>query len=264
MNRGRRWKTWAQRGWENLDALLVMVVAAVVVVLDIADPDLDPQVVRAATLALLGVMAFMLLRDREARGDLGELRQVARDALSDQPYRIVWQRNEWDLSDRHLATVSMTCGLRFTRNHESTLSHWSRGDGSITDCVASWRRPSGQWIKAVEIDKITARGGTKRVFSLGEEHARGDMLEWQVAREARDRFSSAHESVTHEAKAESDFPRTVRILWPPGEPPSHVEMRLGDRPAQTLSLKSEEGRTFIDETVGRLAEGEIFSISWNW
>lgn len=242
-----------------------MGVAAVVVALDIVVPDLDPQVVSSATLALLGVTAFVLLRDRRGRAELADLRQVAADALNDLPYDIIWQDNEWDIRDRQNATIRMTQRLRFTRNEVSTLPHWSSGDGDITRCVATWRRRSGDaWIEAPEIHELGTRNGKRILFSLGEEHSRGDMLDWCVERDAVGRFAGAHEEVTHEAKTDTEFPRRVRIYWPPGEPPSHIEMRLGGQPARRLQGKAEDGRIVVDETVVRLRKGERFVVSWNW
>jgi hypothetical protein len=265
MGRGGKVKAAFRFVWANLDAILVMGVAALVVALDILLPDLDPQIVSAATLALLGVTAFIMLRDRRHRGQLDALSQLASDAFSDLPYDILWQDNEWDLRDRSHTTVRMTQRLRFTRGNVSTLPHWSSGDGAITRCAAAWRRDSASgWIDADLIHELPTRNGARLLFSLGEEHARGDMLDWRVERDATDRFSSSHESVTHEAKTASDFPRRVRIVWPPGEPPTHVEMRLGDRPARRLSVRHDQGRAYIDETINQLAKDEAFVLSWNW
>lgn len=250
---------------ENLDAFLVMAVATAIVVLDIADSQLDEQVVSSATLALLGVTAFLLLRDRRSRVDLGELRQIATDALSDLPYDIIWQSNEWDLESRDKATVKMERRVRFTRNQLSTMAHWNTGPGRVLRCDARWRRtPDDSWVEAKLIDAFSVRGGKKQMFSLGQEHSRGDTLEWCVEMEVEGRFSDAHQSVIHEARVESDYPRSVRILWPATDAPSNVEMVLGEGPARPLALQSVDGRNLIEETVGRLRKDEIFKISWIW
>ncbi|MGN6257263.1 MAG: hypothetical protein ACTHN3_05860 [Solirubrobacterales bacterium] len=265
MRRSEKAKLAALFVLENLDAFLVMVVATVVVVLHIVDPDHSEHMVSSATLALLGITAFVLLRDRNSRTDLGALRQIATDALNDMPYSIISQDNEWDLKSRELATVTMETHVRFTRNQMSTMSHWNTGPGTVLRCDARWRRSKNdRWIEAELIDELPVRGGKKRTFSLGQEHSRGDTLEWCVEMDVKGRFSDSHQSVTHEARLESDYPRSVRIVWPPTEVPSNVEMVLGERPARPLALKTVEDRTVIEEKVGRLRKDEIFKISWIW
>jgi hypothetical protein len=250
---------------EYLDGILVIAIAAVVAYLDITNPDLDAQKVSSATLALLGATAFILMRDRRSRADLSDLRKIAADALSDLPYDIVWQVNEWELKDRERATVRMRRGVRFIRHQESTMAHWSSGPGEITRCEAKWRRNAKKsWNEAKEIDSISVRRGKKRTFSLGMEQARGDRLEWCVEMDVLGRFSGANQSVTHEAKVASDYPRSVRIVWPADERPRDVVMTLGDRPASELRPKTRKRRAYIEETVGRLSAGEEFKISWIW
>jgi hypothetical protein len=250
--------------WENLDAILVIAVAGVVLVLHILDK-VDAEAVGSVTLAMLGVTAFVLIRDRNSRAALDELRQLAADAQSELPYDIVWQKNEWDIKDRKQATIRLTQRLRFTRNEVFTLPHRSSGDGEITRCVAMWRRPNeDEWVEARKIDELATGSGNRLLFSLGEEQSRGDMIDWCVEREAVDRFSAPQESVSHLAKSDSKFPRRVRIVWPRGQRPHHIEMRLGDHPAQRLRSRKRKGRHFIDETVQALNKGDSFVVAWKW
>jgi hypothetical protein len=250
--------------WENADAILVMAVAAIVLVLHVLDR-VDAETVGSATLAMLGVTAFVLIRDRKSRAALDDLRQIAADAQSELPYDIVWQRNEWDIKDRKHATIRMTQRLRFTRNEVFTLPHRSSGDGKITRCDAMWRRPSeDEWIEARKVDELETATGDRLLFSLGEEQSRGDMIDWRVEREAVDRFSAPQEAVKHLAKSDSEFPRRVRIIWPRGQNPHHIEMRLGNHPAQRLRSRKKKGRHFIDETVQALHKGDSFDVSWKW
>ncbi len=155
--------------------------------------------------------------------------------------------------------------LRFTRNEVFALTHRSAGDGTITRCVAKWRRKGSTWSEAPKIDEVETLDGNRLLFSLGEEQSRGDILDWCVERDAVDRFSARHEGIRHVAKtADFKFPRRMRILWPPQEPPHHVEMRLGDRPAQRLAVRTKKGRAFIDETIQELRKGETLVVSWTW
>lgn len=250
--------------WKNADAVLVIVVAAGVVIAEVVGHP-STHVVDSAILVLLGATAFVLLRDREGRGELDGLRQLASDAISDRPYGVVWQKNEWDIKDREHSTMRMTQQLRFTRNDVSTIAHWNQGDGTIERYAAKWRRPDGsRWIPAKKIHEFPIHNGEKVIYSLDEEHSRGDMLDWCVERDALHRFPGVHETASLEARANSDHPRVMHIIWPSAAPPSHVEIRFKGLPARTLSTKSKDGRPYVEEKIARLAIGEVVEIAWTW
>lgn len=250
--------------WRNLDALLVMAAAAVVLAIEIVGSP-DSRLIDSVTLALLGVTAFALLRDRSHSVNLKQLQQLAGDAMSDRPYEVVWQENEWDLKDRDNTTIIVTEELRITHNDVASIAHWSQGDGKDTSNRAQWRRSKGdRWLDAERIYDLAVRGGTKVLYCFDEEHQRGDNLEWRVERDAVGRFPSAHESVSLIARTKSDYPRVMRITWPTGSPPSKVEIRHGARPARPINPKKRNGRRYIEERVSGLAIGERVELAWTW
>lgn len=250
--------------WENLDPLLVIVAAFGIVILDVAGAS-NPDLVASAILALLGVMAIALIRDRTEQLDLDDLRQLASDAVSDRPYEVVWQTNEWELKDRVNTTVRVTEQLRFTRNDVSTIADWSTGDGTVARYSAKWRRTEhAPWIPATMIYKFPIRNGEKVIYSLDEEHSRGDMLDWCIERDAVGRFPTNHESVSLRARTRADHPRVMRITWPRKDAPSHVEIRCEGKPARTLSTKRKRGRRYIEEKIAGLSVGEAVVIGWTW
>jgi hypothetical protein len=250
--------------WHNLDAVVVIVVGFGVVGLQIFDnPKQD--LIDSAILALLATTAIVLLRDRIGRDDLANLQQLANDAVSDRPYQVVWQRNEWDLKDRDNATIRVRERLRFTRNDVATIAHWSAGDGEDTRNEAKWRRSEGTgWVKAKKIHQLRVRGGEKVIYCFEEEHNRGDMLDWQIERDAVRRFSRDHESVSLRARTNSDHPRVMRILWPDGTRPSRVELRYDGQPARQLSPRLEDDRFCVEEKIPGLLVGEAVEIAWTW
>lgn len=251
--------------WANLDALLVVVVAFAIVVAEIvAEP--SRALVETAILAVLGVTAIVLLRDRGHRIELDGVRKLAGDAISDRPFEVVRQTKQWDLRDRDTAVVTLTEQLRFTRNDVATISHWTQADGSVQRNVAKWRRSEARsWISATMIHRLSVRGGEKAIYCLEEEQNRGDELDWCIEEEARGRFSKEHEKVGFRARAKSDHhPRMMKILWPSDLPPSHVEIRRGSEPAQTLAVRRKNGRPCVEHRVSGLAVGETVEISWTW
>lgn len=261
---GRWLKDAALFALKNADACLAMAVAVTVIVL-LAVGNPPTEVVDAAILGLLAAVSLALLRNRSGADGLDDLRQLARDALTDRPYLVIHQTNEWDIWDRDHVKTRLTQELRFTRNDVSTIEHSSQGDGTVESYVAQWRRSSrAKWIQAKKIHAMPIERGEKVIYSLEEEHCRGDMLEWSIEREAVGRFPSDHERVTLEAKAVSDHPRVMRIIWPKEHEPKHVEIRFGDQPAKPLKLRRRKGRLEVEEKVSFQRIGEEVAILWSW
>jgi hypothetical protein len=250
--------------WHHLDALAVILVGFGVVGLQVFGSP-KKELIDAAILALLATTAIVLLRDRIGRDDLADLRQLAGDAISDRPYQVVWQKNEWDIGSRQHATMRMTQQIRFTRNDVSTLAHWNKGDGRIECYSAKWRRSEDSpWVSAKKIHSFGIHSGEKVIYSLDEEHSRGDMLDWRVERDAVGRFPEEHEAVALEAKAKSDHSRVMRVFWPADAAPSHVALKLKGQPARPLSTRRKGGRPFVEEKIAHLGIGEVVEITWTW
>lgn len=248
----------------NADAILVIAVAFGVILLQVFGSP-STELVDTAILGVLGVTAIVLLRDRETRNELESIRQLAGDAISDRPYEVVWQNNHWDLKDREHTTVKVTEQIRFTRNDVSTIADWSQGPGEVVRYEAKWRRSHREtWIPAEKIHDFPIRSGEKVIYSLDEEHCRGDMLDWSVERDAVGRFPNAHESVSLEARTKSDHPRIMRITWPLDAHPTHIEIRFKGQPARTITPKRKRGRSFVEEKIRGLAVGEAVEIAWTW
>ncbi len=261
---GRWLKDTALFAFKNADVFFAMAVAvAVIVALAIGKP--STEVVDAAILGLLAAVSLALLRDRSGAGGLDDLRQLARDALTDRPYLVIHQTNEWDILDRDHVKTRLSQQLRFTRNGVSTIEHSSQGEGTVESYSAQWRRSSSsKWIPAKKIHAMAIERGEKVIYSLEEEHCRGDMLDWCIEREAVGRFPRDHERVTLEAKAISDHPRAMKIIWPTEREPKHVEIRFGDEPAKPLKLKRRKGRLEVEEKISFRKIGEEVAILWTW
>jgi hypothetical protein len=254
----------AKFAWKNADAFIAMGVAVGVVIAEVVGSP-SKEVVDSAILVLLGATAFVLLRDRDKRGELDDLRLLARDAISDRPYQVVTQVNHWDLKDRQRTTVRVTEQLRFTRNDVSTIADWSTGDGRVERYRGRWKRTENEaWLPAEMIHKFSIRNGEKVIYSLDEEHCRGDELHWDVERDAVGRFPNRNESVSLEARTNSDHPRVMHITWPPDASPSHVEIRVEGQPARTLATKRKNGRACVEEKIAGLPIGKTVKIAWTW
>lgn len=261
---GRWLKGAARFAFKNADAFFAMAVAAVVIsLLAVGNP--SSEVVDGAILGLLATVALALLRDRSSADALVDLSQLARDAITDRPYQVIHQTNEWDIWDGEHVKTRLSQELRFTRNDVSTIEHSSQGEGTVESYAAKWRRSSNsEWIPAKKIHAMAIERGEKVIYSLEEQHCRGDMLDWCIEREAVGRFPNDHERVTLEAKAISDHPRVMRIIWPKEREPKHVEIRFGDEPAKPLRPKRRKGRLEVEEKISFRKIGEEVAILWAW
>lgn len=254
--------------WRNLDAVVVIAVGVVVAFLEVVGRPSE-EAVNAAILGLLAVTAVILLRIRRRRGELDEVIEVARDALSERPFQMAWAENEWNIQSRARAVITCKQQLRFIHDKVATIDHWSNGDGSNVDFKAWWRRSAGNdWMPAKKIYSMPIEGGENVIYSFEEENYRGDTLEWKVVRETENRFPKPHERVTLKAAAKSDHPRQMRVVWPADSPPSSVELRYRGNPGQEisreLSPKRKAGRTEVTERIPKLAVGEVVEIRWFW
>lgn len=250
--------------WRNLDAVFAIVVGLAVAVLQVAGRA-SAAAVDAAILGLLAVMAVILLRARDRRGELDEVKELARDALSERPFQMVWAKNEWDIRTRDRAVITSTQQLRFIHDRVSTMEHCSDGEGKVIADTAFWRRSDGRrWMPAKKIHSMPIERGENVIYSLEEQNSRGDTLEWKVERQTQGRFPSEHESVSLTAAARSDHPREMRVVWPPDSPPGSVELRYGAGPARGLVPRRRAGRMEVLEAIPRLAVGEVVEIRWFW
>lgn len=270
--------------WTNLDAVLVIVGAAVVFALDLTST-VDQEVVGSATLALLGVTAFVLLRDRRERapliefrarvdrtlGEFEALKQLASDALSEHPYDVLAQESEWDITSRDFVLATTTQRVQFTRGNVSTMEDWCSGPGKLKEWQGHWRFPdqdNTEWVKAKGIHKTEIDGGLKKIFALPHEHARTDQLDWRVERQARGRFPGSSESISVRSEGSAaDHPMTVRVTWPKGVRPRGVALRCGDQNRVALELTPVPGdpdRLRVEEAITDLSRHGNAVLSWTW
>lgn len=264
MNWKERAGTIAKFVLRNLDALFVILLAAVVFVLEVAGSP-KRELIDSTILALLGVMALVLLRDRTGRTRVDEIASYVEDIRSDRPYEVHWDLNTWDIKNGEQATFTKTQGLRFTRNKVCTMEHWCTGsDGRVERCQAHWRlRDEEQWERIDSIHDFGINSGRKYIFCLDTERSRGDVLEWRVSRELRDRFPNQRESVSLRLQAPTHRPR-MQVIWPLDRKPRVVEIfEDGGSARQLEPQQQEDGRLYVDE---RLSSGtdSLVKIEWTW
>jgi hypothetical protein len=267
---------------ENYDALLVAVGAAVVFALDLVSK-VDKETVGSATLALLGVTAIVLLRDRAERalllefrerangalGNLDALNRLASDSLSELPFEVLSQVCVWDIFSRDRSAATSTLRIRFTRGGVSTMEGWYSGQGELCDWRGYWKYPGEeQWNEAKGIHSLEVEAGTKKIFALGREHSRGDVIDWHARREAVGQFPAHSESVSVlPLDPNVDHPRQIKVFWPPGVTPTSVFLRYRSRTGIPLSPSSDAGnppRLYVEQYIEDLARQGSAELGWIW
>lgn len=269
-----RTKRILRYSWANLDALIIMVIATAVLLYTIVEEP-KPELLQRTIVALLGVLAFALLRDRRDRNELSHvwehlesLDQFVGDVAQDVPYRVKHETNSWNIETSEHATFEKIQEICFTRNEVSTFDHWSSGrGGSVSSCkaFAKYSLDAPGWNPLDEPLQFGHDNGDKYIFSLGATHDRGDELGWRIVAELANRFPAGRESVSIRFAAETHQP-VMRVVWPEDKPPTHVELKVGDQPKRRLRPRKMDGsnRLFVEERVVPTRIGDSATIEWLW
>lgn len=255
--------------WIYLDVILVIGAATLTVILELVG-DLSDDTIRTTTLALLGVVAFILARERNARHDLEAIAAFVEDHRSDRPYEVQSQVHRWVIENEGARTTAQkTQKLRFTRNEVSILDMWRKGDGATERCVGHYRlgMPNSSWREVGVVAQFPAREGTKYIFCLGEERHRDDVLEWRVTRELTGAFPPGLQAVGVKVKTASLRPR-IEIEWDDSREPREVELEQQDPRGNTVRTalppteKPSGGYEVSHEVAGEV--GTTAKVWWQW
>lgn len=271
---GGRTKRSLRYIWANLDAFIIIAIATAVLLYTIVEAP-KPDLLQRTIVALLGVLAFALLRDRRDRDELGRvwehlgnLDQFVADVAQDVSYRVKHETNSWNIETSERATLERIQEVCFTRNGISTFDHWSSGrGGSVVSCkaFAKYSPDATGWTSLDKPLEFGHDNGDKYIFSLGATHDRGDELEWRIVAELAGRFPATRESVSIRFAAETHQP-VMRVVWPEDKPPTHVEIKVGDQPKRQLHPMRMDGsnRLFVEERVIPTRIDDSATIEWVW
>jgi hypothetical protein len=269
------WKKAATWIWRELDAVIAIALGiafAVLGVLNVAQSD----VLTAATLTLLAVLAFAIVRDRAARKSLvAGTRQVQEaiaqidDSISSlrtgEPYRVLTQLVEWDLitDDGEFAVVRKTMRLRFLQNDVASLMDFVQTDGRVSNATYSPGR---------KVDEFTVAGRRYDLVSLRRLMQAGDELNFEVYREVHGSFPGSQEWVSASVLTPTEV-LTIKLTWPKDRPPkSEVRVEHSTAAGRHLNFARRDiditelpdGRTRLSHVVDQPAEGTTVSILWDW
>lgn len=283
-----RWRRAIRRTrpfWSNIDAVLIVVAAAVVIALDTADKVSD-DTVRTATLGILALLTSMLVWERHQRRvgpdldpvidyveqrkanpspDMEPVLTYVREQQSDRPYEVLGETMLWKISNRGRDGVAtMKQELRFIRGRICVLDVGAASDATQTKCEAKYRLKSmPSWKPAPHVRTFSEGVKSKRfIFSLEEARSLGDVLDWQFSRTLKNAFTKPHQVVKMKVNAPSAS-SVVQIQWDQSREPTNIQLNEGDATPRYPVLKNEpQGFSISEEISGEV--GSTVTISWDW
>ena len=281
--------------WEKLEPLrdepdlgvgiLLAVAFAVLHILNVVGSD----VVAAATLSLLALLAFSLLLERQRRDEirrtLNEVRQELAETVtsisteiddaisalsSDYAYQTRWLELRYDLGPNGAtALATKTREIRFTRNDVLSIYEHYAADGRATKPIINGGKKGGYKIPLPSVRSLRDdRGRPIELVSLEKPRKRGEVMEIVSERTLTNSFVDAREYVHVEIKGRTDEV-IFHVIWPKGNPPLQLELsrRGGQRtvgiPLERLKLNS-DGRQVLVERICDPEDEEVITLFWDW
>lgn len=249
------------------DLLLAAVLALVFSVLGALGTISGDSIVQA-NLALLGVLALGLFRERWLR--VGAQERVDRDAsalASDRPWQVLEEELRWDITDQLLATATATREIRFTQPESVSIYEFQStppGAKLLLHRCEGRRRKTDTPRNLPIVGEITGElGRSYTLISLERIYSAGDHLHWTSVRKLQGYFQAKTENVSKAIKMPTDH-LTLRVTWPPDCAPHEVRLERTGDPARLLETRIKTGRAYVVAMISDARLGETISIAWDW
>jgi hypothetical protein len=227
----------------------------------------------AITLAVLGVVALSLLRERELRVNandnvekLGTRLDRTVDAINaiqtGNPHTVLEHDAVWDIiePDGSLAVATRTKTLRIDQNKVVSLYDFAEGDGT-RDIVYDPGEAAG---------RILGEGRWLTLVNLGRVYYRGDQFDFKVTRTAHGAFTSDRESIRVLTRDQTIRMR-LTIKWPKERPPKAISVSKATAAEEwrnedvIQSLETDDdGRPMYKITIRDPEKGGATVIEWDW
>lgn len=228
----------------------------------------------AATLIVLSVVAFALLRERSLRIDankaLGELNESMDDVHESvaslhgrSPYHVVRDESEWDLveKDGSLVHVRRTKRIKFDQDEVLSLYDWGSGDGTEDE---------PQYTGATKVDTFQAEGKTYALLSLRRFYPRGHEMTLGINRTHRDALTKDQERININSLDQTKL-LVMKIVWPADRPPSAVRLNhttadgvRTSQPVDSRVVTGADGRKSYRVEVENPERRGLTTIEWDW
>jgi hypothetical protein len=270
------WDKWKARAssfgrflLDYLELLFAGVLGVVAGVLGLAG-DLHGDHLTEATVALIGVLAFAVIRERFQRHQLGERIDKSVGLLdATKPWQVLYEDLKWDLESRTEATATMQKELliaqdevfaiyeyQYTAPGADLIRQYQGGmkGGPLQDLPMiheNFPGPDGRFYRLISLERICRAGEIMRIESL---------------RRLQGRFPGTRENVSKEVAMQTTR-LSIEVVWPPNLKPRAVWIQRTDQPDQMINLsrlKRSGNRWRYKEDFPTPQPGERIALVWDW
>jgi hypothetical protein len=263
----KRAASWTAEHLDPLAALLAGAAAALAGLFGWLEGD----ALTTATLGVLVVVAFSLVRERtlrlnaskridEAVAEAVRTRADVKLLESGHPYHVVASESTWDLRADGSVRVLRWKRLRFAQNDVIAVVDWSTGDGTALNIT---------YKPGKVVHNFVVEGRNYSLVALDRPYARDEEQDLIIERERRATFVKSPDRVWVYCLDPTTMMRAT-VRWPLTRPPTAVRfLRRSDqergRPVVVRPLKSDQdGRMEFTAEISEPSRGERFCIEWDW
>lgn len=220
-----------------------------------------------ATIALLGVLALVAVKDRwERRKGVASIEEALADFKTDKPWHVLSESVTWDISTATTAIVTDIRDIRFLQSE--TVSLYEFANTPPGGKIASWTCEGGRIGETARSWPVvhTFLGPNSRhyyIVSLEDMWERGDCVRWTSLRELEHCFDADTESVSKTILMPTDTIE-MHVVWPDTRPPTAVRLRRHGVPVTELKAKKSSGRIRALAVVRNPRVGEVITLQWDW
>lgn len=254
--------------------LVVAGIAGVVVGVLGEAGDIHGDHLTEATLVILGVLAFGVVKERYQRHRLTETVNAGVSLIAaTKPWQVLYEDMKWDLETSHGARATATAvkELLFTRDEVLSIYEYQY-DSPGRDADRTYRGgiKSGplQDLPMMREGFPGTDGKFYRLISLERVCRVGEIMRIESERKLEDRFPGPRENVSKEIA----FPTTrlsLEVVWPPGTKPTAVWIERTGQPQRMVNpsrprLTRHGRRWFYKEDFAIPKPGERIALWWDW
>lgn len=197
----------------------------------------------AATLLVLSVVAFSLLRERSQRlrtaksmEDLGDkvaaTEQSVQALHSRSPYHVIRDESVWDIerADGTLVLCHRRKKIRLLQDDVLALYDWGWSDG---------QEDAPEYTGAEKVDNFTAEGKSYSLLSLRRFYPRNAIVDLGIRRTMRNALTANQERINHNTLDRTEL-LIVIVIWPAARPPKATRINRTTAAGQRTSEDAAE------------------------
>jgi hypothetical protein len=258
---------------DYFDLLVAAVLAIVFSYLGIHDT-LKGDELAQATIALLGVLAIVIFRERwERRAAVDGIQQALTVVDESYPWRVLDEEAVWDIQStdgsRALATLRRDMMLTLSESFVIyEFRYHQPNGGTVADhrCFGKTKDGAEQSLPIIQDDFEGKENRIYRLISLRRPWKRGEVLSFRSERDLVNYFPGDRETVSKEVAVPTARVR-LSVMWPASRKPKALWLErsaTGPKPVNLLEIRKKDGRPTYRTTINDPQLGERIIIRWDW